>query len=102
MANKLGEKHVCNNCGTKYYDFGKSEAKCPRCGTLPGDDEPEVLKATRAKRKVEVKAAFEDTDDEEDFTPSDDDTEVSVSDADLEDDDDDGDGDDLDDLEDDM
>jgi len=100
MANKLGEKHVCSNCGAKFYDFGKSDPKCPRCGTSASDDDAELVKAPRAKRvKVEVKPAFEEPEDEVDFTPADDDTVAAVPEADLEEDDD---GDDLDDLDDDI
>ena len=29
---KLGTKHECHSCGTKFYDFGKSEQICPQCG----------------------------------------------------------------------
>ena len=28
----LGEKHECPKCGGKYYDLGKADATCPRCG----------------------------------------------------------------------
>ena len=29
---KLGTKFECYNCGTKFYDLGKSESICPKCG----------------------------------------------------------------------
>jgi uncharacterized protein (TIGR02300 family) len=28
----LGKKLTCFNCATKFYDFGKPEALCPKCG----------------------------------------------------------------------
>ncbi len=31
--NILGKKHICDNCGTKFYDFTKKPAICPKCGT---------------------------------------------------------------------
>ena len=31
MAN-LGKKFTCFQCSAKFYDFGKSEALCPKCG----------------------------------------------------------------------
>ncbi|MBI4911956.1 MAG: FYDLN acid domain-containing protein [Acidobacteria bacterium] len=31
MAN-LGKKFTCFKCETKFYDFGKPEAHCPKCG----------------------------------------------------------------------
>ena len=30
----LGAKRVCGNCGTKFYDFGRSPIVCPKCGTV--------------------------------------------------------------------
>lgn len=29
---ELGSKHECLSCGTKFYDLGKSEIVCPKCG----------------------------------------------------------------------
>ncbi len=29
----LGTKRLCPNCGTRYYDLGKSPPVCPKCGT---------------------------------------------------------------------
>jgi hypothetical protein len=28
----LGKKFTCYNCGTKFYNLGKPEALCPKCG----------------------------------------------------------------------
>lgn len=30
---ELGTKHECPSCSTKYYDLGKAEAPCPKCGS---------------------------------------------------------------------
>jgi hypothetical protein len=30
---ELGKKHECAECGTKYYDLGKADAACPKCGS---------------------------------------------------------------------
>jgi predicted nucleic acid-binding Zn-ribbon protein len=30
---ELGKKYECAECGTKFYDLGKPEPICPRCGT---------------------------------------------------------------------
>jgi predicted nucleic acid-binding Zn-ribbon protein len=30
---ELGKKYECAECGTKFYDLGKAEPICPRCGT---------------------------------------------------------------------
>jgi hypothetical protein len=29
----LGKKHECAECGTKFYDLGKADPLCPRCGS---------------------------------------------------------------------
>jgi uncharacterized protein (TIGR02300 family) len=29
----LGKKYECAECGTKFYDLGKSDRPCPRCGS---------------------------------------------------------------------
>ena len=28
-----GNKHVCSNCNTKFFDFNKEKIVCPRCNT---------------------------------------------------------------------
>lgn len=28
----LGTKHICKDCGTRFYDLQKPEAICPKCG----------------------------------------------------------------------
>ncbi|MCP4247318.1 MAG: TIGR02300 family protein [bacterium] len=28
----LGTKHECTSCSTKFYDLGKAEPICPKCG----------------------------------------------------------------------
>ena len=28
-----GKKHTCSNCMTKFYDFNKDMAICPKCGS---------------------------------------------------------------------
>lgn len=33
MKAELGTKHICPNCGTKYYDLNRDPIVCPRCGT---------------------------------------------------------------------
>jgi uncharacterized protein (TIGR02300 family) len=54
---KLGTKHECFNCGTKFYDLGKAEPLCPKCGANQRDatpDTPAVSQSARRKRKAEV------------------------------------------------
>ena len=52
---ELGNKHQCQNCGTKFFDLNKSPIVCPKCGTVfhlaaarsqrvgaPDDEEPDT------------------------------------------------------------
>lgn len=32
---QTGAKHVCADCACKYYDLGKKDAICPKCGGKP-------------------------------------------------------------------
>jgi uncharacterized protein (TIGR02300 family) len=65
---KLGAKYECFNCGTKFYDLGKAEPLCPKCGANQKDATPEtpaVSQASRRKRKAEVAARPLDGDEDE-------------------------------------
>ncbi|HVR95289.1 MAG TPA: TIGR02300 family protein [Thermoanaerobaculia bacterium] len=67
---KLGNKYECFNCGTKFYDLGKSDPLCPKCGANQRDaaqhESPAVSQAARRKRKAEVSRGLEAVEDEED------------------------------------
>jgi uncharacterized protein (TIGR02300 family) len=60
---KLGNKFDCFSCGTKFYDLGKSEPICPKCGANQKDahqgDSTAASQATRRKRKAEVAKVVE-------------------------------------------
>lgn len=61
----LGRKYTCYSCHTKFYDLGKPEPLCPKCGADQRDaDEAPVYTAPRRSRVVE------ETPDEEEFTPA--------------------------------
>jgi uncharacterized protein (TIGR02300 family) len=66
---KLGTKFECFNCGTKFYDLGKSEPVCPKCGANQKDavqaESPAVTQAARRKRKAEVLKTIEPAEEEE-------------------------------------
>ena len=34
-ARQRGSKHLCSECACKYYDLGKKNATCPKCGGQP-------------------------------------------------------------------
>jgi uncharacterized protein (TIGR02300 family) len=48
----LGFKRVCGNCGTKFYDFGRTPIVCPKCETVYV-----VSASTRAAARAEPVAA---------------------------------------------
>lgn len=43
---ELGKKYECAECGAKFYDLGKADPICPRCGT----NQREVQKAAPEPR----------------------------------------------------
>lgn len=52
----LGKKFECYNCGTKFYNLGRPEAICPKCGAnqknAKSEDAP--APAPRPPRRVAV------------------------------------------------
>jgi uncharacterized protein (TIGR02300 family) len=60
---KLGIKHACFNCGTKFYDLGKSAAICPKCGSDQKNaaqaESPAAAQASKRRRKAEVAKPIE-------------------------------------------
>jgi hypothetical protein len=65
---KLGNKFDCFSCGTKFYDLGKSEPICPKCGANQKDanqgDSTAASQSSRRKRKAEVAKAVDLDEDE--------------------------------------
>lgn len=65
---KLGNKFDCFSCGTKFYDLGKSEPICPKCGANQKDagqsDAAAAGQSSRRKRKADIPKAV-DLDDED-------------------------------------
>jgi uncharacterized protein (TIGR02300 family) len=54
---KLGTKYNCYNCGTKFYDLGKTDAVCPKCGADQRDavsSETPSTSPSRRRRKADV------------------------------------------------
>lgn len=66
---KLGTKFECYSCGTKFYDLGKSEPVCPKCGSNQKDvassDTPATSQASRRRRKAEVVGKAIEVEDDE-------------------------------------
>ena len=57
---ELGNKHECLGCGTKFYDLGKSELICPKCGEnqkdLAAAQDSSAGKETQRKKKKSTKS----------------------------------------------
>jgi len=63
---ELGEKQLCPNCASKFYDLGKRPAICPKCQTA-FDPSDETVKLKRVKTRA---PAYEpDYEDEEEAAP---------------------------------
>ena len=89
----LGKKYTCYSCHSKFYDLGKPEPICPKCGADQRDaDDTPVVTSSRSRRVVEEPvedndfAAESDTpapatdEDEEDIVPVDDSREEEAED----------------------
>jgi uncharacterized protein (TIGR02300 family) len=73
---KLGSKFACFKCHAKFYDLGRPEAICPKCGANQ-KDRPAAVKAPKApvppaKRAVKAMAPLLDDDEEQERVPDDD------------------------------
>ena len=56
----LGAKYECDECGARFYDLGRDEAICPKCGhdaNSPPETESQGEKTTRATKKKKKKRA---------------------------------------------
>ena len=54
MNNNIkGEKHICSNCGQKFFDLNKRPIVCPKCNT-------EVLDKSFVRSKRVISVAEED------------------------------------------
>ncbi len=51
----LGSKYECAECGTKFYDFGRSDKVCPKCERDPKEEENSKGSAKAAAKKVSAK-----------------------------------------------
>lgn len=83
----LGKKHECSECGAKFYDLGKPDPVCPRCGTVVSDGEEEPSPKNRRKRRTPPVTGKARTEAREDFSGSDgEDDDYDVDDEALEED----------------
>lgn len=47
----LGTKHDCYSCGAKFYDFGRPQALCPKCGANQADGKASTTSVDSAAKK---------------------------------------------------
>jgi len=50
----LGTKHECTSCSTKFYDLGKAEPICPKCGLNQLAEEEEEPAKKPAKKPAKT------------------------------------------------
>jgi hypothetical protein len=69
----LGMKYECFSCGARFYDLGKPEAICPKCGANQKDakrtESASEAAAAKRKRRDDV-ARLVDQPEEEVATPA--------------------------------
>ena len=70
---KLGYKWSCFECGAKFYDLGKEEPICPKCGADQRDRPPEAPKPVSEVPKPKVVRPMAQLLDDEEPAPSPDD-----------------------------
>src|SRR6185436_17705295 len=71
---QLGRKYTCYSCHTKFYDLGKPEPLCPKCGADQRDAEETPIVTSgrgRAARVVEEPPEEPEFPDAEAATPAD-------------------------------
>ena len=87
-AGALGEKYVCFSCGKKFYDLGKPEPICPKCGA----DQREAPRPSKTRIPAPVVEVAErpvkrsrllDEDDDEIAVDTDVETDTDTDDLDL-------------------
>lgn len=65
---ELGKKYNCYSCHTKFYDLGKPEPICPKCGADQRDAE-EAPATTSHRGRAASRAPVVEEPVEDDFTP---------------------------------
>ncbi len=53
---KWGEKRLCGDCGSRYYDLNRNPARCPKCGAEMKIAKPRARRAGLDRTAVPVKA----------------------------------------------
>lgn len=59
MKPELGNKHQCQNCGTKFFDLNKTPVICPKCGTVQQVASTKPARSVAADKEEEKSADTE-------------------------------------------
>ena len=57
-----GQKHVCSNCNTKFFDLNKEKIICPNCKTEKKIQKKVPINSLELKTKKEVETLNDDLD----------------------------------------
>ncbi len=64
----LGTKYDCHSCGAKFYDLGRPEPICPKCGANQKDakraDPTAEATSSKRRRREEVARPVEEAEEE--------------------------------------
>ena len=55
-----GQKHICSNCNTKFFDFNKEKIICPNCKTEKKIQKKVPINSLELKTKKEVDTLNDD------------------------------------------
>ena len=55
-----GQKHVCSNCNTKFFDFNKEKIICPNCKTEKKIQKKVPISSLELKTEKEVETVNDD------------------------------------------
>lgn len=64
---ELGKKYTCYSCHTKFYDLGKPEPVCPKCGADQRDAEEAPAPSSHRGRSTRAPAPIVEEPIEEEF-----------------------------------
>jgi uncharacterized protein (TIGR02300 family) len=54
---ELGGKHICEHCGTRFFDLNRSPIACPKCGTIVEGAPRAAVRATEVEDEGTTAAA---------------------------------------------
>jgi hypothetical protein len=47
-----GRKHSCSDCAAKFYDLGRLDAACPKCGVKLPAEKPKAPRSGQSRRSA--------------------------------------------------